>query len=85
MAVVFITGPVSSGKSAFARATRARERARRDVRGDGGGAPEDVEWRARLTRHVRDRPASWQTVETATMTPRGAARAVSRGAALRRA
>jgi adenosylcobinamide kinase/adenosylcobinamide-phosphate guanylyltransferase len=69
MAVVFVTGPVSSGKSAFA--VRLALDSGREVTyiATAAGEPEDVEWRARLTRHVRDRPASWRTVETASMTP----------------
>ncbi|MBV8530073.1 MAG: bifunctional adenosylcobinamide kinase/adenosylcobinamide-phosphate guanylyltransferase [Candidatus Eremiobacteraeota bacterium] len=68
MAVVFITGPVCSGKSAFG--VRLARESGRDVIyvATAAGAPEDVEWRARLTRHVRDRPASWRTIETAGMT-----------------
>jgi adenosylcobinamide kinase/adenosylcobinamide-phosphate guanylyltransferase len=67
MPVVFVTGPVRSGKSAYAVklacdcgfpvtyvATAAHE-------------PDDAEWNARLVRHVRDRPSSWKTVETAAM------------------
>lgn len=68
MAVVFITGPVRSGKSAFGvRLARETGYAVTYV-ATAAGELEDVEWRARLTRHVRDRPASWRTVETATMT-----------------
>jgi adenosylcobinamide kinase / adenosylcobinamide-phosphate guanylyltransferase len=68
VAVVFITGPVRSGKSAFG--VRLARESGRDVTyvATAPGAPEDVEWRARLMRHVRDRPASWRTVETAGMT-----------------
>jgi adenosylcobinamide kinase / adenosylcobinamide-phosphate guanylyltransferase len=68
MAVVFITGPARSGKSAFG--VRLACESGRDVTyvATAAGSPEDVEWRARLTRHVRDRPASWRTVETAAMT-----------------
>ena len=29
--------------------------------------PEDAEWQARLTRHLRDRPSAWRTVETAAL------------------
>jgi adenosylcobinamide kinase / adenosylcobinamide-phosphate guanylyltransferase len=67
MAVVFITGPVRSGKSAFG--VRLARESRRDVTyvATAAGEPEDAEWRARLTLHVRDRPASWRTVETAAM------------------
>jgi adenosylcobinamide kinase / adenosylcobinamide-phosphate guanylyltransferase len=67
MSVVFVTGPVRSGKSAFAvRLARESGRAVTYI-ATAAGAPEDVEWRARLTRHVRDRPAAWRTVETAAM------------------
>lgn len=68
MGVVFVTGPVRSGKSAFgvqlALAT-GREvtyvaTAQRD--------PEDAEWQARIARHLRDRPSAWRTVETAAFT-----------------
>lgn len=67
MGVVFITGPVSSGKSAFG--VRLALMSGREVTyiATAAGAPEDTEWRARLMRHVRDRPASWRTVETAGM------------------
>jgi adenosylcobinamide kinase / adenosylcobinamide-phosphate guanylyltransferase len=67
MAVIFVTGPVRSGKSAFG-VRLARESGRNVTYvATAAGAPEDVEWRARLSRHVRDRPASWRTVETAAM------------------
>ncbi len=67
MAVVFVTGPVSSGKSAFG--VRLALESGREVTyvATAAGEPEDIEWRARLTRHVRDRPAAWRTVETASM------------------
>ncbi|HVN68372.1 MAG TPA: bifunctional adenosylcobinamide kinase/adenosylcobinamide-phosphate guanylyltransferase [Candidatus Binatia bacterium] len=67
MAVVFITGPVRSGKSAFG--VRLALESGREVTyiATAAGEPEDAEWRARLMRHVRDRPASWRTVETAAM------------------
>jgi adenosylcobinamide kinase/adenosylcobinamide-phosphate guanylyltransferase len=68
MAVVFITGPVRSGKSAFG--VRLAGNSGREVTyvATAEGEPEDAEWRARLVRHVRDRPASWRTVEIAAMT-----------------
>ncbi|HEV3195608.1 MAG TPA: bifunctional adenosylcobinamide kinase/adenosylcobinamide-phosphate guanylyltransferase [Candidatus Cybelea sp.] len=68
MAVVFITGPVRSGKSAFG--VRLAGDSGREVTyvATAAGEPEDAEWRARLMRHVRDRPASWRTVEIAAMT-----------------
>jgi adenosylcobinamide kinase / adenosylcobinamide-phosphate guanylyltransferase len=68
MAVVFITGPVCSGKSGFGVRLASERGCDVTYVATAAGAPEDVEWRARLTRHVRDRPASWRTVETAAMT-----------------
>jgi adenosylcobinamide kinase / adenosylcobinamide-phosphate guanylyltransferase len=68
MAVVFITGPVRSGKSAFGVRLAVESGCPVTYVATAAGAPEDVEWRARLMRHVRDRPTSWRTVETATMT-----------------
>jgi adenosylcobinamide kinase/adenosylcobinamide-phosphate guanylyltransferase len=67
MAVVFITGPVRSGKSAFA--VNLALESGRDVTYVATAAhePDDAEWHSRLTRHLRDRPAAWRTVETAAM------------------
>lgn len=67
MAVTLVTGPVRSGKSRYvvdlAQATGRRVRyiatAMRDA--------EDAEWDARLDRHVHDRPSSWETIESATL------------------
>ncbi len=68
MAVIFITGPVRSGKSAFGVRLAATSEREVTYVATAAGEPEDVEWRARMMRHVRDRPASWRTVETAGMT-----------------
>ncbi len=65
MAVVFITGPVCSGKSAFGMRLARDSGCDVTYLATAAGAPEDVEWRARLMRHVRDRPPSWRTIETA--------------------
>jgi adenosylcobinamide kinase / adenosylcobinamide-phosphate guanylyltransferase len=67
MSVVFITGPVCSGKSAFGMRLARESGCAVTYVATAAGAPEDVEWRARLVRHVRDRPAQWRTVETAAM------------------
>jgi len=67
MAVVFITGPVCSGKSAFGMRLARDSGCDVTYLATAAGAPEDVEWRARLMRHVRDRPPSWHTIETAGM------------------
>jgi adenosylcobinamide kinase/adenosylcobinamide-phosphate guanylyltransferase len=68
MAVVFITGPVCSGKSAFGVRLARESGCAVTYVATAASALEDVEWRARLVRHVRDRPAAWPTIETATMT-----------------
>jgi adenosylcobinamide kinase / adenosylcobinamide-phosphate guanylyltransferase len=67
MALIFITGPASSGKSAFGVRLARESGYEVTYIATAAGAPEDVEWRARLVRHVRDRPAQWRTVETAAM------------------
>ncbi len=69
MAVTFITGPVSCGKSALG--VRLATQSGREVTyvATAAGEPEDSQWRVRLSRHVRDRPEYWRTVETATMSP----------------
>jgi adenosylcobinamide kinase/adenosylcobinamide-phosphate guanylyltransferase len=68
MAVVFITGPVRSGKSAFA--VRLAGESGLDVTyvATAAASPEDAEWRARLARHTRERPQGWRTIETAPLT-----------------
>jgi adenosylcobinamide kinase/adenosylcobinamide-phosphate guanylyltransferase len=68
MAVIFITGPVCSGKSAFGVRLARESGCPVTYVATAASALEDAEWRARLVRHVRDRPAEWPTIETATMT-----------------
>ncbi len=65
--VVLVTGPVRSGKGAFGVRLARESGLEVTYVATAAGSPEDIEWRARLTRHVRDRPASWRTVETAAM------------------
>lgn len=67
MAVVFITGPVCSGKSAFGVRLARESGCAVTYVATAASAVEDMEWRARIVRHVRDRPAEWPTIETATM------------------
>jgi adenosylcobinamide kinase/adenosylcobinamide-phosphate guanylyltransferase len=63
--LIFITGPVRSGKSRFA------ERLARDRGGDvvfvatSQPDPNDAEWTERIARHAARRPAHWRLVETA--------------------
>jgi adenosylcobinamide kinase/adenosylcobinamide-phosphate guanylyltransferase len=67
MAVIFVTGPARSGKSAFG--VRLALESGLDVTYVATAAhePDDAEWHARLARHLRDRPAAWRTLETASM------------------
>src|SRR5579871_3223743 len=66
--VTFITGPVRSGKSAFGVRLAATSGREVTYVATAAGEPEDAEWRARMERHVLERPAAWRTVETAGMT-----------------
>ncbi|MEO6836556.1 MAG: bifunctional adenosylcobinamide kinase/adenosylcobinamide-phosphate guanylyltransferase [Candidatus Tumulicola sp.] len=68
MGVVFITGPVRSGKSAFGVKLARVSGLPVTYVATAAHEPDDAEWHARLARHRRDRPASWRTVETAAMT-----------------
>ncbi|MGA8533474.1 MAG: bifunctional adenosylcobinamide kinase/adenosylcobinamide-phosphate guanylyltransferase [Candidatus Tumulicola sp.] len=67
MSVVFVTGPVRSGKSAFAVKLAGQSGLDVTYVATAAHEPDDAEWHARLVRHLRDRPASWRTVETAAM------------------
>jgi adenosylcobinamide kinase/adenosylcobinamide-phosphate guanylyltransferase len=66
--VVFVTGPVRSGKSAFGVRLARESGLEVTYVATAEHEPDDAEWRSRLARHLRDRPASWRTVETAAMT-----------------
>jgi len=68
MGVIFVTGPARSGKSAFG--VRLARECGLEVTYVATAAhdPEDAEWNARLSRHLRHRPSDWVTVETAPMT-----------------
>jgi adenosylcobinamide kinase/adenosylcobinamide-phosphate guanylyltransferase len=68
MGVVFVTGPVRSGKSAFGAKLAGESGLDVTYVATAAHEPDDAEWYVRLARHLRDRPASWRTVETAAMT-----------------
>jgi adenosyl cobinamide kinase/adenosyl cobinamide phosphate guanylyltransferase len=65
--IVYVTGPVRSGKSAYA--VRLARQSGGDIVYVATAAPDpdDSEWRGRLERHARERPPEWRTVETAGM------------------
>ncbi len=66
MGVTLVTGPVRSGKSRYvieiAQASGRRVRYVATSMRDGSD-----EWDARLTRHVHDRPSSWDAIESASL------------------
>ncbi|HTU70860.1 MAG TPA: bifunctional adenosylcobinamide kinase/adenosylcobinamide-phosphate guanylyltransferase [Candidatus Baltobacteraceae bacterium] len=67
MAVTLVTGPVRSGKSRYVVAL-AQSSGRRvsyvatSIRDSGDG-----EWNTRLERHIHDRPATWELIESASL------------------
>ncbi|HTZ54572.1 MAG TPA: bifunctional adenosylcobinamide kinase/adenosylcobinamide-phosphate guanylyltransferase [Candidatus Acidoferrum sp.] len=67
MGVTLVTGPVRSGKSRYvveiAQASGKRISYVATAIRDGS----DGEWDARLARHVHDRPASWESIESASL------------------
>ena len=67
MAVIFVTGPVRSGKSAFAVRLARESGLEVTYVATARHEPDDAEWRSRLARHLLDRPGEWRTVETAPM------------------
>jgi len=69
MSAIFVTGPVRSGKSAFAVLLAERSGARVTFVATAARDAGDPEWSARLERHARERPAAWATLETAGLGP----------------
>ena len=65
MSVIFITGPVRSGKSRFAVRRAGELGAPVTFVATGARTGEDTEWSARIERHRADRPKEWKTVEVA--------------------
>jgi adenosylcobinamide kinase / adenosylcobinamide-phosphate guanylyltransferase len=65
MGLIFVTGPARSGKSAFG--VRLALESGLDVTylATAAHEPDDAEWHARLARHLRGRPSTWATIETA--------------------
>ena len=69
MSAIFVTGPVRSGKSAYAARLAERSGARVTFVATAARDAGDPEWSARLERHARERPAGWTTLETAGLEP----------------
>jgi adenosylcobinamide kinase / adenosylcobinamide-phosphate guanylyltransferase len=65
MSLIFVTGPARSGKSAFGVRLALESGLEVTYLATAAHEPDDAEWHARLARHLRGRPSSWATVETA--------------------
>lgn len=68
MGLIFVTGPARSGKSAFGVRLARESGLEVTYVATAAHDPEDAEWNARLSRHLRHRPSQWTTLETAPMT-----------------
>ena len=69
MPLIFITGPVRSGKSRFAQSLATESGLQVDYLATSERDPSDLEWSDRIDRHRADRPKHWRTVETAPLSP----------------
>jgi adenosylcobinamide kinase/adenosylcobinamide-phosphate guanylyltransferase len=69
MSATFVTGPVRSGKSAFAARLAAQSGRRVTFLATAARDAGDPEWIARIERHRAERPAEWQAIETTAMEP----------------
>jgi adenosylcobinamide kinase / adenosylcobinamide-phosphate guanylyltransferase len=70
MPLTLVTGPVRSGKSRYVVELAAAYGSNVCYVATAMRDAADVEWSARLERHVRDRPSTWQLVESATLSHR---------------
>lgn len=64
MPLIVVTGPVRSGKSRFAQTIARRSGLFVRYIATAAHDSQDVEWSARIERHVMQRPREWETVET---------------------
>jgi adenosylcobinamide kinase/adenosylcobinamide-phosphate guanylyltransferase len=67
MPVTLVTGPVRSGKSRYVTALAGRSGLPVCVVATAAREACDAQWDARLERHRADRPADWQTIESASL------------------
>jgi adenosylcobinamide kinase/adenosylcobinamide-phosphate guanylyltransferase len=65
MSLLFITGPVRSGKSRFAMLTAKQSERPVTYVATAARNVNDTEWTDRIEKHRLDRPENWTTVETA--------------------
>lgn len=64
MAVILVTGPVRSGKSRYVIAIAQKADLRVSYVATAMRDQSDGEWNTRLQRHMRDRPAEWELIES---------------------
>ncbi len=67
MPVTLVTGPVRSGKSRHVANLAAQSGRAVTFVATALRDPDDPEWTQRLRRHLNERPAQWETIETATL------------------
>ncbi len=69
MGVTLVTGPVRSGKSRYVVEIAQRSGRRVSYVATAMRDGNDGEWDSRLTRHIHDRPATWELIESASLGP----------------
>jgi adenosylcobinamide kinase/adenosylcobinamide-phosphate guanylyltransferase len=69
MGVTLVTGPVRSGKSRYVVEIAQRSGRRVSYVATAMRDGSDGEWDARLTRHVHERPSTWELIESASLRP----------------
>ena len=67
MGVTLVTGPVRSGKSRYVIEIAQRSGRRVSYVATAMRDAGDGEWDSRLTRHVHDRPLTWDSIESASL------------------
>jgi len=67
MGVTLVTGPVRSGKSRYVAEIAQRSGRRVSYVATAMRDGSDDEWDSRLTRHVHDRPTTWELIESASL------------------
>ncbi len=67
MGLTLVTGPVRSGKSRYVIAIAQRSGRRVSYVATAMRDASDDEWDSRLTRHVHDRPSTWDSIESASL------------------
>jgi len=67
MGVTLVTGPVRSGKSRYVLDIAQRSSRRVSYVATAMRDGSDAEWESRLSRHIHDRPSTWDSIESASL------------------